>query len=55
MEEIKSQLPENAFRELKEGEEYEPLMSPRSEYPEVNTWSVTWGVLMAMLFSAAAA
>jgi len=55
MEEIKSQLPENAFRELKEGEEYEPLMSPRGQYPEVNTWSVTWGVLMAMLFSAAAA
>ncbi len=55
MEEIKTQLPENAFRELKEGEEYEPLMSPRSQYPEVNTWSVTWGVLMAMLFSAAAA
>ena len=55
MEEIKTQLPENAFRELQQGEEYEPLMSPRSQYPEVNTWSVTWGVLMAMLFSAAAA
>jgi putative OPT family oligopeptide transporter len=55
MEEIKSQLPDNAFKELKQGEEYEPLMSPRSQYPEVNTWSVTWGVLMAMLFSAAAA
>ena len=55
MEEIKTQLPENAFRELKEGEEYEPLMSPQTRYPEVNAWSVTWGVLMAMLFSAAAA
>ena len=55
MEEIKSQLAENAFRELKEGELYEPMMSPRSEYPEVNAWSVTWGVIMAMLFSAAAA
>lgn len=53
--EIKDQLPENAFRELKEGEQYEPLMSPRGVYPEVNGWSVTWGVLMAMLFSAAAA
>ena len=52
---MKSQLPENAFRELKEGEQYEPLMSPRGIYPEVNTWSVTWGLLMAMLFSAAAA
>ena len=53
--EIKSQLPENAFRELNEGEQYEPLMSPRSTYPEVNAWSVTWGVLMAVVFSAAAA
>ena len=53
--EIRSQLPENAFRELKEGEKYEPLMSPQGNYPEVNTWSVTWGVIMAMLFSAAAA
>ena len=49
------QLPENAFRELHEGEEYQPLM-PASESPsEVNAWSVTWGILMAMLFSAAAA
>ena len=55
MEEIKSQLAENAFRELKEGEKYKPMMSPRGQYPEVNAWSVTWGVVMAMLFSAAAA
>lgn len=48
-------LPDNAFRELKEGESYEPLMSPDKSYPEVNAWSVTWGVIMAMLFSAAAA
>ena len=53
--EIKSQLPENAFRELGEGEKYEPMMSPQGHYPEVNAWSVTWGVMMAMLFSAAAA
>ena len=49
------QLPENTFRELKNGEEYNPVMSPRQSYPEVTTWSVTWGVLMAILFSAAAA
>ena len=49
------QLPDNAFRELKDGEEYEPIMPPSSSYPEVNGWSVTWGVVMAMLFSAAAA
>lgn len=48
-------LPDNAFTELKEGEEYEPVMSPRKAVPEVNAWSVTWGVLMAVLFSAAAA
>lgn len=51
----KTQLPDNAFRELKEGEEYEPVMSPDRQYPEVNAWSVTWGIVMAVLFSAAAA
>lgn len=49
------QLPENAFTELKDGEQYEPVMNPKREYPEVNAWSVTWGIVMAMLFSAAAA
>jgi len=48
-------LPENAFRELKDGEEYKPLMSPDKQYKEVTPWSVVWGVLMAILFSAAAA
>ena len=48
-------LPENAFRPLKPGEEYKPLMSPDREYPEVNLWSVSWGIAMAVLFSAAAA
>lgn len=49
------QLPENAFRELKAGEDYEPVMKANRVYPEVNVWSVTWGILMAVLFSAAAA
>lgn len=49
------ELSESAFRELKPDEEYEPVMSPGRNYPEVNAWSVTWGVLMAVLFSAAAA
>lgn len=48
-------LPENAFRELKPGEKYEPLMKPQHTYPEVNAWSVSWGIAMAVLFSAAAA
>ena len=48
-------LPENAFRELKDGEEYKPVMSPQETYREVSPWSITWGILMAILFSAAAA
>ncbi len=49
------QLPENAFRELKKDEEYSPMMSPQKSYPEITAWSVTWGILMAVLFSAASA
>ncbi len=48
-------LPENAYRELKEGEEYKPLMSPSKSYPEVTPWSVFMGILMTIIFSAAAA
>ena len=48
-------LPENAFTELKPGEEYHPVLSPEQTYPEVNAWSVTWGGIMAVVFSAAAA
>lgn len=48
-------LPENAFTELKEGEEYRPILDPEKTYPEVNLWSVTWGIVMAVVFSAAAA
>ncbi len=48
-------LPENAYRELKEGEKYEPILSPLKTYPEVTPYSVAWGLVMAVLFSAAAA
>ncbi len=48
-------LPENAMRELKEGETYEPLMPASSNPKEVTVYSVIWGLLMAVLFSAAAA
>ena len=54
-EQKKTGLPENAFRPLKDGEQYEPVMSPKKNYPEVNLWSVLWGIGMAILFSAAAA
>ena len=48
-------LPENAYRELKNEEEYAPVMIPEKSYPEVNVRSVLWGLVMAVLFSAAAA
>ena len=55
MSEEKKTLPENAHRELKPGEEYRPILSPKKNYPEVSPWSVTIGLLMTILFSAAAA
>ena len=48
-------LPDNAYRELKAGEEYKPLMSAESTPAEVTPYSVGMGVLMAIIFSAAAA
>jgi len=48
-------LPENAYRELKPGEEYTPLMPAASTPREVTPYSVTMGVIMAVVFSAAAA
>lgn len=48
-------LPDNAFRPLKEGEEYKPLMKPNKQYREVTPWSIVWGLLMAVIFSAATA
>src|SRR5574344_1049021 len=57
MEEVKQQisLPENANRELKEGEKYDPILPSERNVPEVSLYSVSVGVLMAILFSAAAA
>ena len=48
-------LPENASRPLKQGEKYQPILRPDKEYPEVTPYSVSIGVLMAVIFSAAAA
>ena len=55
MEENRTSLPENAQRELKPGEKYQPLLSPQKNYPEVTPYSVCVGLLMVILFSAAAA
>ena len=48
-------LPENAYRELNAGEEYQPIMSAQSNPAEATPYSVTMGVIMAIIFSAAAA
>ena len=48
-------LPENAGKPLKPGEKYQPILRPDKEYPEVTPYSVTVGVIMAVIFSAAAA
>lgn len=49
------QLPENAFRELAADETYRPLMHPARDYQEVTPYSVSVGLLLAVVFSAAAA
>lgn len=51
---IKS-LPENAYRELKPGEKYQPVLPPDKSFVETSKWSVGMGLLMAVVFSAAAA
>ncbi|MBI5727126.1 MAG: oligopeptide transporter, OPT family, partial [Ignavibacteriales bacterium] len=48
-------LPENAYRELEPGEQFHPVMAADKIYPEVTIWSVFWGLVMAIVFSAAAA
>lgn len=48
-------LPENAFRELAADEKYAPVMHPAHDYPEATPYSVTTGLILAVIFSAAAA
>ena len=48
-------LPDNAYRELKPGEVYKPIMPANSKPREVTTYSVVFGIIMAIVFSAAAA
>lgn len=49
------ELPENAFRELGDDEDYRPIMNPARDYPEVTPYSVSMGLILAVIFSAAAA
>ena len=55
MEETHNALPDNAQRELAPGEEYKPLLSPERQWAEVTPYSVAIGLLMVVIFSAAAA
>lgn len=48
-------LPENAFRELAADEQFVPVMKPAADQKEVTPYSVGMGLLMAVVFSAAAA
>lgn len=48
-------LAENAFRELKPGEEYKPIMYSDINPREATPWSVIWGLVMVIIFSAATA
>ncbi|WP_352422159.1 oligopeptide transporter, OPT family [Proteiniphilum sp.] len=50
-----TELPENAYRELKPGEEYKPVLPSDRPVTEVTSWSIGMGLLMAVIFSAAAA
>lgn len=48
-------IPDNAFRELAKGEKYIPVLRPDKEYPEITPYSVSMGLVLAIIFSAAAA
>jgi len=50
----KNLLPENAYRELKPGEVYTPIISQETGAPEVTRRSIVFGILMIVIFSAAA-
>lgn len=49
------ELPDNAFRELAADEHYRPVMHPAHDYPEATPYSITLGLILAVIFSAAAA
>ena len=50
-----TELPDNAYSELQPGEEYKPVIPASRPASEVTGWSVGMGLLMAVIFSAAAA
>lgn len=50
-----NKLPDNAYRVLAPGEDYHPVMPASHKPVEVSPYSVGMGILMAVIFSAAAA
>lgn len=55
MQQTATKLPENAYRPLKPGEEYIPVVPDDKIVPEVTPYSLGWGLFYAVLFSMAAA
>lgn len=51
----KGELPENAYRPLKAGETYRPVVGPEQNPKQATAYSVGWGIIMAVIFSAATA
>ena len=52
--EVQTKLPENAYRELRPGEAYVPMVPPNVTVPEITTRSVVFGLVMNVVFSVAA-
>ena len=46
-------LPSNAYTKLAPGEEYQPIVPPGDTRAEVTRWSITMGLIMVLIFSAA--
>jgi len=55
METSRRSLPENAYRKLKPGEEYVPVVGATEQLPEMTGRALVLGLIMAAVFSAAAA
>jgi putative OPT family oligopeptide transporter len=48
-------LPENAYRPLKPGESFQPIIPAAAKEPELTFRSVFWGVILCVIFSVASA
>jgi putative OPT family oligopeptide transporter len=51
---IQTKLPENAYRELKPGESYVPMVPPNVTAPELTVRSIIFGIAMNIVWSVAA-